>query len=278
MVFVIVKTWKTIPSSAELGPLRIFLWNALIMNWASYGPRSVLGGHFEWLASAQAVADPLILVHWLMLGVQGLVLFWLMPRSPQRVLYFCLAALVYFIFPIFSIIDKVPGLGNLRAPDSFWIVAGTFAWCVSAALAVTWSLRQISAKSLRAAGACGLIVAAFADNTAYAAYFFRGGMPAGTMESFAKASQAIRDSGVPGRIRPFSGRYFYLLLPSTTGRGLSTEAGHHNFMQKQTAILEDSVYRSPALLWTYFNVTGISHVFVDKESGAPAGLEFIGGD
>ncbi len=192
---------------------------------------------------------------------------------PQRVLYFCLAALVYF-FPIFSIIDKMPGLGNLRAPDSFWIVAGTFAWCVAAALAVTWSLRQISARSLRLAAACGVVVAAFADNTAYAAHFFRGGMPAGTMESFEASAKSIRESNVPGRIRPFSGRYFYLLLPSMTGRGLSTEAGHHNFMQKQAAILEDSVFRSPSLLWAYFNVAGISHVFADKENGAPSGLDF----
>lgn len=274
MAFVIAKTWRVIPSSSELGPLRIFLWNALVMNWASYGPRSVLGGHFEWLASAQAVADPLILVHWIMLGVQGLVLFWLMPRSPNRVLYFCAAALVYFLFPIFSLIDKLPGLGNLRAPDSFWIVAGTFAWCVAAALAVTWSLRQISVRSLRTAAACGVVVAAFADNTAYAAHFFRGGMPAGTMESFARAAQTIRESSVPGRIRPFSGRYFYLLLPSLTGRGLSTEAGHHNFMQRQAAILENSVFQSPSLLWSYLNIAGISHVFADKENGAPAGLDF----
>jgi dolichol-phosphate mannosyltransferase len=257
----ILTTWRQSVLPREIGTIRAFLLIALGMSWISFGPRSVLSGHFELLDSAKNFPNLAITLHWLTLAAQGVFIFWCLPAWRWRVQVFIAVFAVYLFVPVFPLLERLPLYGSLRAPDSFWILNGTFAWIVGSALAVVFCLRRFPYARLRPALAVVVLAAACVDFSPYFAWFYRGGIDAKTFASYREISEKLRTT--PGRVLPVTVRYFNLNLPLTTGRPLSTEALNHYLMPRDAARMQAAARMSATNMLAYFQLAGISHVLVD---------------
>jgi len=257
--------------------MRPMLATALVLFWLSFGPRSILAGHFEFLTFAQGLPHFVILLHWLGIIGQGLVIWWLTPAGRGRIPVFLAALAVYLLVPGFLLIEKLPGFGDIRAPDSFWILAGTLTWVATAAGALTHLLRNIPKPAIRGAVAAVAAALIFADSTGSARRFFEGGLPKELYADFAEAVQFIRKAREPGKILALSSRYFYLMIPFETDRGLITEAAHHNFMLQGIARLEEVSQSSRTTYDQFLRTAGVTFLFLDLKDPnlAPEVLESL---
>jgi dolichol-phosphate mannosyltransferase len=262
VAIMLVITWREGRTTREFAAIRIFLLLALLMFWVSLGPRSVFSGHFELLSHAEHFPDPAISLHWLALAAQGVVLFWCLPPARWRGVVFAALFAVYLFLPAFRILERFPLYADLRAPDSFWILNGTFAWSVASALAVVFVLRRCLAPRLIPVLATVVTIAACADFAPYFAYFHRGGLDATVASDFRDATEKLRDSS--DRILAYSGRYFYLDLPNRVGRPMASEALNRYLMPADTARLQTASRASAADTLTYFQLAGISDVLVER--------------
>lgn len=261
--------WRVEPTTDRLvWNLRPLLATALLLFWLSFGPRSVLGGHFEFLAHAQALPHAAIVLHWLSLLGQGLLLWWLTPPIRFRPVLFVFVGAIYFLVPGFRLIEFLPGFGQLRAPDSFWILAGTVAWAGAAAGALTHLVTRFPAGGLRAALVIAFTVLLLADSSGSARRFFQGGLSRELFVDFRETLEFLQKSREPGRLLIYSSRYFYLQIPYLTDRGLITEAAHHNFMLQGMARLEKASHASLGALEQFLRTTGVSFLLVDRKDAS----------
>jgi len=243
--------------------LRPILATGLVLFWLSFGPRSVLAGHFEFLRMAQGLPHFVILLHWLGLLGQCLLIWWLTPAVRPRAVLYVVSLAVYLLLPGFRLVEMIPGFGNLRAPDSFWILAGTMMWVAAAAGAVTHLLSRIPKPSLQGVAGTVVVLLLFADSAGSARRFFEGGLPRDLYADLGPAVEFLRKSRAPGKILALSSRYFYLMLPFETGRGLLSEAAHHNFMLKGMARLEKVSQSSRSTYAQFLRTTGVTFLFLD---------------
>jgi dolichol-phosphate mannosyltransferase len=255
-------TWSPLRRSREVAAIRFFLLIALAMFWISFGPRSVIIGHFEFLSRAQEFADLGIPLHWLALAAQGVLLFWCLSITRWRVPIFCVVFAIYLFVPAFRLLERFPLYSDLRAPDSFWILNGTFAWAVASALAVVFVLRAVPNPRLRPIFAAIAFAAAVADISPYFASFSKPGLSAGLFAKYREITAKLH--GPSDRVFAISGRYFYLDLPNTTGRPLSSEALNRYLMPKHTARLQSAAQSSATDMISYLRLAGISDVFIER--------------
>lgn len=259
---VVAVTWKnrvSIPAG-----FRAMLVLTLVMFWISFGPRSVIQGHFELMSGAYQLPDWSISIPWFALVAPGVFLWWVLPPSRWKPVSFSIFALVYYVISGFSWIEKFPLFSNLRAPDSFWILNGPFLWSVASGIAMASMLKTLQNRWLRSLAAitvCGLVLW---DASGSARGFFSNGLPGALYRDFFAATEFLKNSDSKGRVFPVSGRYFYLGIPTHANRPLSTEAAHHNFMLRDTARLESAKNQSLKSLQIYLSLAGISHVFIDR--------------
>ncbi len=256
-------TWTQRRDRVEFQRIRFFLMIALAMFWISFGPRSVLQGHFAFLSNAQNFADIGIPLHWLSLAAQGVLIYWCLPVFRWRTHVFVVLFAIYLFVPVFRLLEFLPLYADLRAPDSFWILNGTFAWAVASALAVVFVLRNCAAPHLRPLFAALALVAAAADFSPYFVNFYQGGLGADLFAKFRETSEKLRGPG--DRVFPISGRYFYLDLPNRSGRPLSTEALNHYLMATHTARLQAAAQTSATDMISYLQLAGISDVLVERK-------------
>ncbi|HEY8904132.1 MAG TPA: glycosyltransferase [Chthoniobacterales bacterium] len=267
VAWAIYSTWRrTTQRTREVAHIRLFVLIALVMFWCSFGPRSVIEGHFQFLSVAENFPDAGIPLHWLVLAAQGVAIywclpFWWLPAGRWRTGVFAAIYALYLFVPAFRILEHLPLYADLRAPESFWILNGTFAWAVGSALAVVFAVRTLAPERLRVAVAAFVLVAACADFAPYFHWFYRGGLGSGTFAAFDDSLSHL--SGATGRVMPVSGRYFYLDIPNRTGRPISTEALNHYLMPLDTARLQQAAHVSATDFLNYLRLAGISDVWLD---------------
>jgi hypothetical protein len=238
---------------------RVLTAIALGMFWLSFGPRSVLGGHFEFLAMSPGAADFTPAIAWFLLAAQVWVIFQLVP--PDSLKWRWAAALIsigYLFVPGFRLLEWLPLYDNIRAPFDFYQVTGAVFVAGAAALAASILLARIPALIVLFA----LLVAW--DAGFYAKPFFTPKMDRVVWTDFLEAQEFLKSSPKPGRVYPFSGRYFYLMTPWLSGRPLAAEAFNNYLQQRHAAVLQASASLSDEQLETYFRVAGIAYLLVDK--------------
>lgn len=258
----IVATWKN-RIAAPVG-LRAMLALTLVIFWLSLGPRSVIQGHFELMSGAFNLPDWSISLPWFALVAPGVFLWWAVGPARWRMAIFAVLLLVYYLVPGFVWIERIPLFANLRAPDSFWILNGSFLWSVAGGIAVAFCLKRIRIPWVRIAVAAAVCVFVLWDASINARGFFSNGLPSALYRDFQKATEFLRDAEPAGRVSALSGRYFYLGIPAESKRALSTEAIQHYFMLRNTALLEAARGNSLASLQTYLALAGVSHVLIDR--------------
>ncbi len=232
---------------------------ALGMFWLSFGPRSVLGGHFEFLAMSPGAADFTPAIAWFLLATQVWVIFQLVPSDSLKWRWAAaVISIAYLLVPGFRLLEWLPLYENIRAPFDFYQVTGAVFVAGAAALAASRLLAGIPALMVLFA----LLVAL--DAGVYAKPFFTPKMDRAVWTDFLEAQEFLKSSPKPGRVYPFSGRYFYLMTPWLSGRALGAEAFNNYLQQRHAAVLQASAGLADEPLETYFRVAGIAYLLVDK--------------
>lgn len=258
----VCRTWRAPSLTPRTAAIRIFALIALLMFWISLGPRTVLQGHFELLGAADALTDFAIPLHWLLLAAQGVFLYWCVPPGRWRLPVFLIVLGIYFFVPVFRGLEKIPLFADLRAPDSFWILNGTFAWCVASALAVADLLMRISRPAIRIAAAVGILCAVSFDVSPYFEGFRSGTLSPPLTEDYRAVTANL--AGSSDRIHAVSGRYFPLDLALSTNRPLSTEALNRYLMPKDIARVQRASRISATDLLTSLRLSGVGTVLLDR--------------
>ncbi|MFM8984294.1 MAG: hypothetical protein ACKOLA_15675, partial [Spartobacteria bacterium] len=94
--------------------------------------------------------------------------------------------------------------------------------------------------------------------------FFTPKMDRAVWNDFLEAQEFLKSSPKPGRVYPFSGRYFYLMTPWLSERPLASEAFNNYLQQRPAAVLQASAFFADDQLETYFRVAGVAYLLVDK--------------
>ena len=247
------------------GSAKRLLALALGSFWLSFGPRSVIGGHFEFLRLSAGAADFTPAIAWFLLAAQVWVIFRLLPRRTTP--WLCAGAaisLVYLFVPGFRLLEWLPPYRNIRAPFDFYQVTGAVFVIGAVALTAGSLLGKISHRRWRIALAAALAVLAAVDTGVYAKPFFQGRMDAAVWGDFLKAQEFLKTAPAQGRVYPFSGRYFYLMTPWLSGRPLAAEAFNNYLQQRNAAVLQGSAFLVEEQLEPYLRVSGTAYLLVDK--------------
>ncbi len=251
--------WQT--SAAKL--FRLFVALTLLAHWLGLGANTALSGQFAFLAHANSAWDPAIAISWGLLALQG-VAIWLLIRefALARPWVIALAILVYFCVPGFRLIEALPLYKNIRAPHDFFEMGGVFCFSVAAGLAADLLIRQMRRAKLTTAVA--LLGLASADSASAVPSFFKAPMDRQTFNDFLAAQDFLKSRSLAGRVAPYSGRYFYLLTPTLSERGLITEAFNSHLMLRGVAELQRASFLSQQEFKTFLDVAGVSHILIDK--------------
>ena len=238
---------------------RTLLAIALGMFWLSFGPNSVLGGHLEFLGMSAGAADFTPAIAWFLLAAQVWVIFQLVPPASLKWRWAAtVISIVYLLVPGFRLLEWLPLYDNIRAPFDFYQVTGAVFLAGAAALAAS----LLFAKTSALVAAFALVVAL--DAGFYAKPFFTPRMDLAVWTDFLEAQEFLKTSPKPGRVYPFSGRYFYLMTPWLSGRALGAEAFNNYLQQRHAAVLQASAFLSDEQLDTYFRVAGVAFLLIDK--------------
>ncbi|MFM8981963.1 MAG: hypothetical protein ACKOLA_03485, partial [Spartobacteria bacterium] len=238
---------------------RLLLAIALGMFWLSFGPRSVIGGHFEFLRMSPGAADFTPAIAWFLLAAQVWIIFQLVPPGSLKWRWIAaVLSLIYLFVPGFRLLEWLPIYSSIRAPFDFYQVTG--AVCVAGAVALATSIILSRIPAL----AVAVVLLAALDVGVYAKPFFTTKMDRAVWSDFLEAQEFLKSSPKPGRVYPFSGRYFYLMTPWLSGRPLASEAFNNYLQQRPAAVLQASAFLADDQLETYFRVAGVAYLLVDK--------------
>jgi len=244
---------------------RLMLVFALGMFWLSFGPRSVFGGHFEFLGLSRGAADFTPAIAWFLLGAQVWIVFQLVPPGwPFSRWVAGLAALGYLFVPGFRLIEWMPLYGNIRAPFDFYQVTGAVCVVAAVALAAACLLDGIRTAWARRVAAVVLVVLMVLDQGVYAVPMAEERLPREVWEDFNAAQEFLKSAPVAGRVYPFSGRYFYLMTPWISGRPLSSEAFNNYLQQRGVAVLQGTAFLDDTHLEACLRISGVAYLLVDK--------------
>ncbi len=265
LIFVAALFQGTFHHSPEGRKARLFLGLALFAFWLSFGPKSVMGGHMQFLALSAGAPDFAPALGWFFLAAQVWVIFRLVPPSwPFREAVASAISFIYLFVPGFRILELLPIYKNIRAPFDFFHVAGAVCVVVAAAVAGRLLVARMRAGVLKSGFIALVLCLVVLDVAPYAKPFFKGPMEREVYNDFLSAQEFLKSSPVPGRVYPFSGRYFYLLTPMLSGRPLVAEAFNSYLQQRGAAILQGTAFLSDENLASYLDIAGVSHVLVDK--------------
>jgi len=244
---------------------RNFLVLALFMFWLSFGPRSVFGGHFEFLAMSLGAPDVAPAIGWLFLVAQVWMIFRLIPPEwPFRAGIATVASIVYVFVPGFKLIAWIPLYRSIVTPSDFFQITGAICVLVAAAIVIRVVCGAIRSNGVRSGLTAAALILAVVDVMPYAKPFFRATMEQAVFDDFKAAQDYLKGSALQGRVYPFSGRYFYLLTPMFSGRPIVAEAFNSYLQQRGSALLQSAAFASDEQLSAYLNIAGISHVLIDK--------------
>ncbi|MGA9576364.1 MAG: hypothetical protein WBV90_01980, partial [Terrimicrobiaceae bacterium] len=263
--------WQT----SEATIFRLFVALTFLAHWLGLGVNTALSGQLAFLSHADSAWDPAIAISWGLLALQAVVIGIIVPGSlPARPWFVSLVILVYFCVPGFRLIEGLPLYADIRAPHDFFEMGGVFCFSVAAGLAANLLIRQIPRRSARWATAAALLALAAADSASVVRSLFKGKMNRQTFDDFLAAQSFLKTAAPPGLVAPYSGRYFYLLTPLLSGKGLVTEAFGGQFMLRGVAKLNQASFSSREDFETFLDVAGVSHLLIDKKDpDTPADLQ-----
>ncbi|HEY5706716.1 MAG TPA: glycosyltransferase [Terrimicrobiaceae bacterium] len=252
--------------SSQAAVFRLFVALTLLAHWLGLGVNTALSGQFAFLSHADSAWDPAIAISWGLLALQGVAIALIMPGSlPARPWLVTIAILVYFCVPGFRSIELLPLYADIRAPHDFFEMGGVFCFSVAAGLAADLLIREICHRGSRWLVAGALLGLASADSGSAVPSLFKGPMDRQTFDDFLAAQTFLKNAARTGRIAPYSGRYFYLLTPILSGRGLITEAFNGHLMLRGVAELQRASFLSQEHFSTFLNIAGVSHILIDKK-------------
>ena len=122
------------------------------------------------------------------------------------------------------------------------------------------------------ATAVALLSLASADAASAVTSFFKAPMSRQTFVDFLAAQDFLKSRSPAGRVAPYSGRYFYLLTPILSGRGLINEAFNSHLMLRGVAELQRASFLSQQEFNTFSDVAGVSHILIDKRDPDTPGV------
>ena len=244
---------------------RIFIGLAMFAFWLSFGPRSVLGGHMEFLGLSMEAADFLPALGWFLLAGQVWILFRLL--APKGNLGLALAtgiSIVYLVVPGFRLLELLPLYKNIRAPFDFFQVTGAICLIAGTAMAAGILLERLPWRMAKMAAATVLVLLAAWDVAPYARSIFQQQMDRAVFGDFLAAQTFLKSAPQSGRVYAFSGRYFYLLTPWLSGRPLANEAFNSYLQQRGAALLQSSAMLSEESWKSYLRIAGVAYLLIDK--------------
>jgi dolichol-phosphate mannosyltransferase len=255
-------TWRT----REGGVFRLFVALTLLAHWLGLGANTALSGQFAFLAHAGSAWDPAIAISWGLLVLQGVAIWCILPSElPGRRWIAAVVLGVYFCVPGFRAIEKLPLYADIRAPHDFFEMGGTFCFAVACGVAARLLLREIYSPKLRSMAAVGLLGLAWLDSVSSVPSFFKGPIDRQTFDDFLAAQRFLAEQARPGRVAPYSGRYFYLLTPILSGRPIISEAFNSHLMLRGVAELQRASLQSRQSFIAFLNVAGVSQILIDKK-------------
>jgi len=244
---------------------RILIGLAMFAFWLSFGPRSVLGGHMEFLGLSMEAANFLPALGWFLLAGQVWILFRLL--APKGNLGLALAtgiSIVYLVVPGFRLLELVPLYKNIRAPFDFFQVTGTICIIAGSAMAAGVLLERLPWRIAKMAAATILILFAAWDAAPYARPIFQPQMDRAVFDDFLDTQKFLKSAPQSGCVYAFSGRYFYLLTPWISGRPLANEAFNSYLQQRGAALLQSSAMLSEESWKSYLRIAGVAYLLIDK--------------
>jgi dolichol-phosphate mannosyltransferase len=252
--------------TSRLGSVfRLAIALVLAAHWLSFGPRPVLLGQLAFLKMAVGAPDISIAISWFLLVIQGWVIIRLLPpRMPGRLLIGSAAIAAYLLIPGFRLISWLPVFADFRAPHDFSQIAGIFFFAAAVGCAVRMGAELPAKRLAKAALALLLCILACLDVAPYLKKFFHGPLDRKVFADFQDGMKFLAESAKPGWVFPLSGRYFYLLTPHFTRRGLTSEAFNSYLMLRGVNHLQMATLWSAPLLHAYLNTGGVAFVLIDK--------------
>ncbi len=244
---------------------RLFLALALLAQWFAFGPSLALLAHWNYLKTAAFAPEPSIAIAWLLLAFQVWLIFFLVPQSlPWRLWIGSGLSLIYLVVPGFRILQSLPLYADVRAPYDIFHTVGIFCVAVAAGLTVVVLLRSLASGPVRAVVLGVLLASTGFGAFVYTENFRSSPLDSETFEDFLAAQKYLSDQKNPGRVMPFSGRYFYLLTPLLSQRGLITEAFNSYYMLKEIDVVQRTGLAAPRFLLPFLNFAGASYVLIDR--------------
>jgi len=251
------------------GAFRLSCGLALFAFWLSFGPFSVVSGTLRALQASGEAADVFPAVLWGVIGLQGWLIWGLLPeRMPLKKSSAILLMAVYFLVPGFGLVSWLPFYRDLRAPFDFYQVGGLVWACAAGGIALAMLLESrwtLARPGIRRAGLAVIAVVWGLDFAGHATLGAKSALPAGTYAEFLDAARFLKDSPARGGVLAMSGRYFYLQVPSLTGRALVQEAFQSYLQQRGYAALLAAGYSSMADFMELLRVAGVRYVLIDRE-------------
>lgn len=244
---------------------RLFLGLAMFAFWLSFGPRSVLGGHMEFLELSMQAADFLPALGWFLLAGQVWILFRLL--SPKGNVAIALAtgiSLIYLLVPGFLLLEVLPLYKNIRAPFDFFQVTGAICLVAGAAMTASVLLERLPSRIAKVSTATALILLAAWDAAPYARAVYQPQMDRAVFNDFLAAQEFLKSAPQSGSVYAFSGRYFYLLTPWISGRPLANEAFNSYLQQRGAALLQSSSMLSEESWQSFLRISGVAYLLIDK--------------
>jgi len=256
-------------------PLKAVFGMLLLVSWLSEGPRSIAQGMLEFLKNASGAPDLSIPLFWIMSVVQCMILWKIWPDHPRRNAARVAALLVYLVVPGFRLLELLPFAHDIRAPWSVWQVGGSLAVALLFGIgaALLCAPRDGAVKS---SGMLPLVLVLLLaiDFAPYLARYVSGDLPPGTYPAFEQTCTALKQAPDTGGVYPLSGRYFYLQIPSLTGKPIEQEAFNGYFGLAWRRALQNASMAAPESMRAGLSLLGCSYIFIDKQDpNTPASLQ-----
>lgn len=277
-VFLAALFGRVMDRDAQARTARPFLSLALLLYWLSCGPKGVLGGQMFFLEMAREIPDATVALSWFLFFGMGWAIFRLVPSHWMfRGWIGAILCIVFYVVPGFRLIEWLPLYSDIRAPFDFYQVAGAVCVVFAGAILTSRVFALISRRLAAVALAALFVCVAVVDALPYARPFFTAGEGREVFDEYLATQTELNRSSLAGGVQVFSGSYTYLLGPFLTGRPLLTEAFNSYLQQTGSAHLAAAAATSPDFFRVFLNVSGASHVLVDKVDTDAERLESLRG-
>ena len=248
-----------------ISALKVVFGMLLFVSWLSAGPRCIAQGMLEFLKSATNAADLSIPLFWLIAAGQCVLLWMIWPDHPRRDWGRIAAILVFLGVPGFRLYELLPFAHDIRAPWSVWQVGGSLAVALLFGVGVALLLRGRVDGMLSSGGlAFLLVILLVGDYSVYLLRYGTGAMASATYPAFEQVCAQLRQAPV-GTVYPLSGRYFYLQIPTLTGKPIEQEAFNSYFGLAWRRALQNAAMAAPESMRTGLSLLGCSYIFIDKQ-------------